>query len=96
MFLDNLGAEALTPYLRDNILFPLLDMRYEKKAHTFINSNFDLPQLMHYFIIKSEEKEKMRALRIIHKLKKMCQFYSFDQSTLVDQSTEEKKRIFTK
>ncbi|MDV3196324.1 MAG: hypothetical protein Q8885_02305 [Candidatus Phytoplasma stylosanthis] len=74
LFLDNLGAEALTLYLRDNILFPFLDMRYEKRAHTFINSNFDLPQLIHHFIIKSEEKEKMRALRIIHKLKKCVNF----------------------
>ncbi|MDV3166805.1 MAG: hypothetical protein Q8784_00005, partial [Vigna little leaf phytoplasma] len=78
LFFDNLGAEALTPYLRDNILFPVLDMRSEQKKHTFINSNFDLRQLMHHFIIRPDEKEKMRALRIIYKLKKMCQFYAFD------------------
>ncbi|MDV3168204.1 MAG: hypothetical protein Q8779_02605, partial [Candidatus Phytoplasma stylosanthis] len=52
--------------------------RYEKGLHTFISSNFNLAQLMQHFMIGPGEKDKMRALRMIDRLKKMCQFYSFD------------------
>ncbi|PQP79004.1 hypothetical protein C6B37_02770, partial [Candidatus Phytoplasma phoenicium] len=78
LFLDDLGAENLTIYFRDDILYPLLNARQEKGLITFISSNFNPKQLKEHFQITNEKNQAMKAFRIINKLQKMCKVYSFD------------------
>ncbi|KND62733.1 hypothetical protein [Candidatus Phytoplasma phoenicium] len=78
LFLDDLGAENLTPYLRDDIFLPFLHYRQEQGLPTFISSVLTIPQLLEHLSIKEEKSQRIKALRIINKLKQMCQFYSFD------------------
>ncbi|MDC9032309.1 hypothetical protein M8044_000532, partial [Columbia Basin potato purple top phytoplasma] len=80
LFLDDLGAENLTVYFRDDILYPLLNARQEKGLITFINSNFNPLQLQQHFQITNEKNQAMKAFRIINQLQKMCQVYSFDMT----------------
>ncbi|WP_341266683.1 hypothetical protein [Candidatus Phytoplasma fraxini] len=80
LFLDDLGAENLTVYFRDDILYPLLNARQEKGLITFINSNFNPQQLREHFQITNDKNQIMKAFRIINQLQKMCKVYSFDMT----------------
>lgn len=78
LFLDDLGAENLTPYLRDDILLSFLNYRQEQGLPTFISSVLTIPQLLEHLSMNEEKSQGIKALRIINKLKQMCQFYSFN------------------
>ncbi|AYJ01160.1 hypothetical protein CWO85_03365 [Candidatus Phytoplasma ziziphi] len=78
LFLDDLGAENLSIYFRDDILYPLLNARQEKGLITFISSNLNPSQLSEHLKITNDNNQILKALRIINKLKKMCQFYNLD------------------
>ncbi|WP_238055018.1 hypothetical protein [Candidatus Phytoplasma ziziphi] len=78
LFLDDLGAENLTVYFRDDIFYSLLNARQEKGLITFISSNLNPQQLLEHLKINNDNNQTMKAFRIINKLKKMCQFYNLD------------------
>lgn len=78
LFLDDLGAENLKVYFRDDILYPLLNARQEKGLITFISSNLNPQQFLEHLKITNDNNQTMKAFQIINKLKKMCQFYNLD------------------
>jgi primosomal protein DnaI len=94
LFLDDLGAENLTVYFRDDILYPLLNARQEKGLITFISSNLSIEQLIEHLQITNDNNQIMKAFRIINKLKKMCQLYNFDLTH--DNLNQSQKRFFIK
>jgi len=73
LVIDDIGAESVTNYIRDDILFPILDYRMEHKLRTIFTSNCDLNSLEKRMTIsKSGEEDVIKALRIIERIKTLC------------------------
>ena len=66
LLLDDIGAEYLTPWSRDEVLEPILQYRMDEKLPTFFTSNFDYSGLEKHFTINGEN---VKAKRIIERVK---------------------------
>ncbi|HQB32671.1 MAG TPA: ATP-binding protein [Erysipelotrichaceae bacterium] len=73
LVIDDIGAESVTSYIRDDILFPILDYRMEHGLRTIFTSNCDLKSLEKRMTIsKSGEEDVIKALRIIERIRTLC------------------------
>ncbi|MGI6608679.1 MAG: ATP-binding protein [Erysipelotrichaceae bacterium] len=73
LVIDDIGAESVTNYIRDDILFPILDYRMEHELKTIFTSNCDLKSLEKRMTIsKSGEEDAIKALRIIERIRTLC------------------------
>lgn len=71
--LDDIGAESVTDWCRDQILFPVLNARYEAGLPTWLTSNEDLTSLCDHFTVGSKGSEStLKAKRIIERITAMC------------------------
>jgi len=68
LLIDELGAENITTWSRDEILCPILQYRMENDLPTFITSNLDLKNLE---IHLSMNNEAIKARRIIERIKQL-------------------------
>ena len=66
---DDLGAEAITPWSRDEILCPILQHRMDNNLTTFITSNFSLTNLEQHLAQTKDGVEVVKAKRIIERIK---------------------------
>jgi len=71
LLIDDLGAESLTPWARDEILCPVLQYRMEEKLPTFITSNLDITALEQHLSITKDGVEQVKARRIIERIKQV-------------------------
>lgn len=69
LLLDDIGAEYLTPWARDEILGTILEYRVNEKLPTFFTSNLNLEQLEEHFSITSQGKEELKGRRLIERIK---------------------------
>lgn len=69
LFLDDLGSENMTPWLRDEILGPILNYRLMEEKPLFISSNFDISELEEYFTTTKSRSEQLKAQRVVSRLK---------------------------
>ena len=71
LLLDDIGAETVTNWSRDEILGTLLQYRMEHNLSTFFTSNLDLNELeMHLGLVKNN-MDKVKARRIIERIKQL-------------------------
>ena len=68
LLLDDIGAEYLTAWSRDEVLEPILQYRMDEELPTFFTSNYDIKELEKHFIINDD---KMKAKRIIERIKQL-------------------------
>ncbi len=69
LVIDDIGAEAVTEWNRDSILFPILNARYDSQLPTWFTSNQDLKTLETHFSFSSKGKEeKLKAQRIMERI----------------------------
>ena len=68
LLLDDIGAENLTQWSRDEILGTILQYRMDEKLPTFFTSNLDLNQLEEHFSMTSSGIDKIKARRIIERI----------------------------
>ena len=73
LLLDDVGAENITPWSRDEILGPILQYRMEEKLPTFFTSNFTIEELEKHLSIDSKGVDKLKAKRIIERIKYMTE-----------------------
>lgn len=66
LILDDLGAESLSTWARDEIIYHLLDERAIRNLPTFFTSYFDLGQLEKHYRLKQDD---MSAQRLVEKIK---------------------------
>ena len=69
LLLDDIGAEATSLWNRDEILGTIMQYRMDNKLSTFFTSNLNLNELEEHFIIKSNDEEKIKARRIMERIK---------------------------
>ena len=66
--IDDIGAEEVTPWVRDEVIGPLLHYRMVQELPTFFSSNLNFEELEHHLSITREGAEETKAARIIEKL----------------------------
>jgi len=70
LLLDDIGAEYLTAWSRDEVLEPILQYRMDQSLPTFFTSNYSIKDLENHFTINGD---KMKAKRIIERIKQVSE-----------------------
>ncbi|MDD4706131.1 MAG: primosomal protein DnaI [Bacilli bacterium] len=74
LLLDDIGAETVTSWNRDEILGTILQYRMDNKLATFFTSNLNLEELELHFIINKSPGEAIKARRIIERIKQITEY----------------------
>lgn len=69
LLLDDIGAENVTPWSRDEVLGPILQYRMEEGLPTFFTSNMTIDELESHLSSTKENVDKIKARRIIERIK---------------------------
>lgn len=73
LLIDDIGAESVTAWSRDEILCPLLQYRMDEKLPTFFTSNLDLEAMTKHLAFSSKGVEEIKAGRIISRIKQLTE-----------------------
>ncbi len=73
LLIDDIGAENITAWNRDEILCPLLQYRMDEKLPTFFTSNLTLEQLEEHLANSKSGVESVKAARIIARIKQLTE-----------------------
>lgn len=71
LLLDDIGAEYLTAWGRDEVIEPILQYRMDEGLPTFFTSNFTILELEKHFTAASNSIDKVKARRIIERIKQL-------------------------
>ena len=69
LLLDDIGAEKLSDWARDEVLGVILQYRMEEHLPTFFTSNLSLSELEEHLQIGKSSEDKIKARRIIERIK---------------------------
>lgn len=87
LLIDDIGAETMTEWSRDEVLGTILQYRMQEGLVTFFTSNLTIKELEEHFSYSTKGIEKVKAQRIIERIK-----YLTEEMTLIS----ENKRIKSK
>lgn len=73
LLIDDIGAENLTAWNRDEILCPLLQYRMEESLPTFFTSNLTIEQLEEHLSNSKGGVDKVKAARIIARINQLTE-----------------------
>ena len=69
LFFDDIGSEAVSEFVRDDILFRVLDYRLENRLITIFTSNLSKEELLkHYQYDRKEKSNLMNARRLMERI----------------------------
>ena len=68
LMFDDFGSENVTPWLRDEVLGPILNYRALEKKPLFITSNIHPENLKNHFMCENTEEDDLKASRITNRL----------------------------
>lgn len=71
LLLDDIGAEVVSSWGRDEILGSILQYRMEENLPTFFTSNLNLEELEEHLAMSNRGVEKVKARRILERIKFM-------------------------
>lgn len=69
LLIDDIGAENVTAWGRDEILGTILQYRMNEELPTFFTSNLTIKELESHLALTSKEEDKVKARRIIERIK---------------------------
>lgn len=75
LMVDDIGAEEVTPWVRDEVIGPLLHYRMVQELPTFFSSNFDFKALEHHLAMTRDGSEQTKAARIMERIKSLAEPY---------------------
>ena len=74
LMLDDIGAETMSSWARDEVLGTILQFRMLENLPTFFTSNFDLKGLEHHLTHSQRgEEEQLKAARIMERIKYLAE-----------------------
>jgi len=80
LFLDDLGGEYFSKFIRDEVLGSILQHRLLDNKATFFSSNFPTKELVNVLKESNTQQEAISALRIIQRIRRMTEeFYLKDK-----------------
>ncbi len=71
LLLDDIGAESVTIWGRDEILGTILQYRMNNKLTTFFTSNLNIDELETHLSLTKDSEDKVKARRIIERIKQL-------------------------
>jgi len=71
LLIDDIGAENVTPWGRDEIIGALLQYRMEENLPTFFTSNLTIEELEVHYSVTSNKIDKIKSRRIIERIKNL-------------------------
>lgn len=71
LLLDDIGAEAVTAWGRDEVLGSLLQFRMQEHLPTFFTSNLSIKELEEHLSMTKESVDHLKARRIIERVKQL-------------------------
>ena len=71
LLIDDIGAENMTSWARDDIFCPIVQYRMQEELTTFFTSNMTLNQLEEHFSISKDGIDLLKAKRIIERVKQL-------------------------
>ncbi len=72
LLIDDIGAESVTSWSRDEILGPILQYRMENNLSTFFTSNLTISELEEHLSDTKKGVDKVKARRIIERIKQLA------------------------
>lgn len=73
LILDDIGGESNSPFVRDDILGPILQYRMTASLPTFMTSNYSIDMLRTHLSETRDEVNKVRTDRIVERLRFMME-----------------------
>ncbi len=71
LLIDDIGAETMTEWSRDEVLGTILQYRMQEGLTTFFTSNLTIKDLEEHFSVSTKGIEKVKAKRIIERIKQL-------------------------
>ena len=69
LVIDDIGAEVVTNWIRDELLFPILDGRMGNRMLTLFTSNYNYDELLKHFMYNNKgEKDEINAMRLMERI----------------------------
>lgn len=78
LIIDDIGAENITEFIRDEILAPIINYREAENLPTFFSSNLALDDLMNVLAKTRNSFDQTKALRIVERIKSLTIPYLLD------------------
>ncbi|GCF94524.1 primosomal protein DnaI [Enterococcus florum] len=70
LMIDDIGADSMSAWIRDDILGVILQYRMQEQLPTFFSSNFDMLQLEeHLSVTQRGDQEPLKAKRIMERIR---------------------------
>ncbi|HAO6687884.1 TPA: primosomal protein DnaI [Listeria monocytogenes] len=70
LMLDDIGAESMTAWTRDEVLGAILQFRMQEELPTFFSSNYNMDQLENHLMFpQNGTEEKLKARRIMERVR---------------------------
>ncbi len=69
--IDDIGAEKVSEWSRDEVLGTILQSRMNANLTTFFTSNLTLEELENHFISSTNSEEKVKSRRIMERIKQL-------------------------
>lgn len=73
LLIDDIGAESVTPWGRDEILCPIVQYRMQEKLPTFFTSNLDINSLEKHLSVSKDEVDTLKARRVVERIKQLTE-----------------------
>ncbi len=71
--IDDIGAEKVTDWSRDEVLGTILQTRMNRNLTTFFTSNLTMEELENHFLGKQTMEDKINARRIMERIKQLTE-----------------------
>ncbi|GKQ42505.1 primosomal protein DnaI [Companilactobacillus sp. RD055328] len=69
LMLDDIGADSVSDWIRDEVLGVILQYRMEEQLPTFFSSNFSMQDLENHLSMSKKGEEPIKAQRIMERIK---------------------------
>lgn len=73
LLLDDIGAEKVSDWNRDEILGTILQYRMDNNKSTFFTSNLNIAELESHLSLNRNSEDKVKARRIIERIKQLTE-----------------------
>ena len=73
LLIDDIGAETVTSWNRDEILCSIMQYRMQENLATFFTSNLSLEELEHHLSVSKDEIDEVKARRVIERIKQLTE-----------------------
>ncbi len=79
LFLDDIGGESPNPFIRDEVLGPVLQYRLLDQKPTFFSSNLKSKTLIDAMCKENTTLEKTKALRIVERIRNLTEEFNLSE-----------------